>query len=501
MDPSQTTPPSRATPEQLALLLDSVADYAIFLLDAEGRIRSWNLGARRLKGWDADEIIGEHFSRFYTEEDLARDHPANELAIARAEGRYEEEGWRIRKDGSRFWASVLITALLVGDELLGYAKVTRDLTARPRAEEQLRARTTELLKANAELEQFRLMVSGVSDYAIFALDPGGYIRTWNEGAFRIKGYTESEAIGRHFSIFYTPEDRASEHPAHELDITGREGRFEEEGWRVRKDGSRFWASVVITALRDDNGVLAGYAKVTRDLTERRASDLALRQANEELERFASTAAHDLVEPLHTIVGLADLLDRRYAEVLDDTGRELLGHVRGSAERLRGRVDGLLAYARSSQQPLHVEAVLVAGVVDDVVDALRGPIAEAGAQVVYEAAALPVVIADPQLLELVLQNLISNALKFRRPDVPARITVTAEPDELGWRIVVTDNGVGIPEDERDRVFSFFHRLHTAEDVPGTGLGLSLVRRVAERHGGAAGLENAPDGGTRAWLTLP
>src|SRR3954469_18139280 len=498
MDPRQTTPPSGATPEQLALLLDAVAEYAIFLLDADGRIRSWNTGARRIKGYTAEEILGEHFSRFYTPEDLARDHPANELEIARAEGRYEEEGWRVRKDGSRFWARVLISALFVGDELLGYAKVTRDLTARRLAEEQMRTRAAELTEANRQLEQFRLMVSGVSDYAIFALDPGGHIRTWNEGARRIKGYTPEEAIGRHFSMFYTAEDRAIEHPAHELDITAREGRFEEEGWRVRKDGSRFWASVVITALRDDNGILVGYAKVTRDLTERREAELALRQANQELERFASTAAHDLVEPLHTIVGLADLLERRYGEVLDGSGRELLGHVRGSAERLRGRVDGLLAYARSSQQPLRVDAASVGAIVEAVVDALRAPIAEAGAEIVYDQATLPVVIADPALLELVLQNLVSNALKFRRPDVPARVEVTAEPDELGWRVVVTDNGIGIPAAEVERVFSFFHRLHQADDVPGTGLGLSLVRRVAERHGGEAGIENVPGGGARAWI---
>src|SRR4051794_9610492 len=319
MDPRQTTPPSRATPEQLALLLDAVADYAIFLLDAEGRIRSWNTGARRLKGYEADEILGRHFSTFYTQEDLARDHPTHELELARADGRYEEEGWRLRKDGSRFWASVLITPLYVGDELMGYAKVTRDLTARRLGEEQMRVRTGELITANAELEQFRLMVSGVRDYAIFALDAGGHIRRWNEGARGIRGYGEDGAVGRHFSMFYTAEDRASEHPAHELDIAAREGRFEEEGWRVRKDGTRFWASVVITALRSEHGTLIGYAKVTRDLTERREAELALRAANEELERFASTAAHDLVEPLHTIVGLADLLERRHGEALGGEG--------------------------------------------------------------------------------------------------------------------------------------------------------------------------------------
>jgi PAS domain S-box-containing protein len=501
MDPRPTTPPSLATPEQLALLLDSIGDYAIFLLDPAGRISSWNLGARRLKGYEAGEILGEHFSRFYTPEDLARDHPAHELEIARAEGRYEEEGWRVRKDGSRFWASVLITALFVGGELMGYAKVTRDLTARRLAEEQLRARTAELIKANADLEQFRLMVSGVSDYAIFALDAGGHIRTWNEGARRIKGYEQEEVVGRHFAIFYTAEDRANDHPAHELDVAAREGRFEEEGWRLRKDGGRFWASVVITALRDRNHVLVGYAKVTRDLTERREADLALRHANEELERFASTAAHDLVEPLHTIVGLADLLERRHGEALEGSGRELIEHIRGSAERLRGRVDGLLAYARSSQQPLRVQAASVAAATESVVDSLRAPIAEAGAEVVYDPAALPIVVADPALLELVLQNLVSNALKFRRPDAVPRVAVTAEPDELGWRIVVTDNGVGVPPGEHERVFSFFHRLHAVDDAPGTGLGLSLVRRVAERHGGMAGLQDAPGGGTRAWITLP
>src|SRR3954468_23563014 len=220
--------------EQLRLLVDAVSEYAIFLLDRGGHIQTWNTGARRLKGYTPEEIIGRHFSIFYTQEDIARDHPANELEIAAREGRYEEEGWRLRKDGSRFWANVIITALR--DEagaLVGYGKVTRDLTARREAEQQL--------------EQFRFIVAGVRDYAIFSLDPTGHILTWNAGAELIKGYRPDEVIGRHFSLFYTEEDRARDHPAEELEIAAREGRFEEEGWRVRKDGSRFWANVVMTA--------------------------------------------------------------------------------------------------------------------------------------------------------------------------------------------------------------------------------------------------------------
>src|SRR4051794_16894302 len=250
--------PSRIdpTPEQVRLLVGAVTEYAIFLLDAEGHIQTWNEGARRIKGWDADEIVGEHFSRFYTQEDRARGHPAHELEIATHEGRYEEEGWRVRKDGSRFWASVVITALRdESDTLIGFGKVTRDLTSRRLVEEQLRVSAASLSTANRELQQFRLMVASVRDYAIFMLDAGGHITSWNEGARTIKGYEESEVIGRHFSIFYTTEDRNRNHPAFELEVAAREGRYEEEGLRVRKDGATFWANVVITALRNEHGVL------------------------------------------------------------------------------------------------------------------------------------------------------------------------------------------------------------------------------------------------------
>ena len=255
----------------LRLFIDSVRDYAILMLDPEGRILSWNAGAEAIKGYTAEEIIGSHFSRFYPPEMLASGLPEHELATAAASGRYEDEGWRVRKDGSRFWANVILTALHDSSgRLIGYAKVTRDQTERRRQQEGLRQSD----------ERFRALVEGVTDYAIFMLDTQGIVTTWNTGARNIKGYLASEIIGSHFSRFYPPEALKRQLPEHELLVARMDGRFEDEGWRLRKDGSRFWANVIITAMRDANGALTGFSKITRDLTERRAHEERLRQSEE-----------------------------------------------------------------------------------------------------------------------------------------------------------------------------------------------------------------------------
>jgi PAS domain S-box-containing protein len=497
----------RPTAEQLAAMIDAVADYAIFMLDASGHIASWNTGARRIKGWTADEIIGQHFSRFYTPDDVARDHPRHELEIAAREGSYEEEGWRVRKDGSRFWASVVITAVRDDNGALsGFAKVTRDLTARRLAEEQLRSQAAELAAANAQLRQFSLLVSSVRDYAIFVIDAGGHVMTWNEGAQHIKGYTPDEIIGRHFSAFYTQEDRDRRHPANELEIAAREGRYEEEGWRVRKDGTHFWASVVITALRNEHGTLVGYAKVTRDLTERRetaerlrATAAELARSNAELERFAVAAAHDLTEPLQTIAGLADMVARRHADDLDDRGRDAMRHIGDGARRLQGLVDGLLAYSRASQQPMTLAPVASGEALQRVLHSLAARLVERNANIVADTAALPVVSADAPLLEIVFQNLLSNALKFTERDEP-RIEVTAERDGEMWRFVIADNGIGIPEERQRAIFALFQRLERAR-FSGVGLGLALCQRLIERQGGSIGVDSTPGEGSRFWFTLP
>ena len=254
---------SEETEQRFRLLVESVKGYAIFILDPDGRVSTWNPGAERINGYAASEILGKHFSIFYPADVIATGKCDDELVVAAREGRFEEEGWRLRKDGSRLWANVTITALRDSrGELVGFAKVTQDLTERRAAEE--------------EAQRFRLLVESVKDYAIFILSPTGQVTTWNAGAERIKGYAPHEIIGKHFSTFYPPDAIATGKCDDELVVATREGRFEEEGWRLRKDGSRFWANVTITRLRDSDGVLVGFAKVTQDLTARRQAEETLR---------------------------------------------------------------------------------------------------------------------------------------------------------------------------------------------------------------------------------
>ncbi len=295
-DKAVSRAPTREPNELYRLLVSSVRDYAIFALDANGYILTWNPGAERFKGYTAEEAIGRHFSMFYPKERVEEGFPDRELREAARHGRFEDEGWRIRKDGSRFWANVVITALRDSrGKLVGFAKVTRDLSERREAEETLRESE----------ERFRLLVQGVRDYAIFLLDPAGHITTWNEGAERIEGYRAEEIIGRHFSTFYPQDDIDAGKPPRELEIASLTGKYEEEGWRVRKDGSLFWSSVLITALRKPDGTLAGFAKVTRDLTERRSAQMRAlederRIAAEEAARRTAEQGRQRTEELQTI---------------------------------------------------------------------------------------------------------------------------------------------------------------------------------------------------------
>ncbi|MGL4439703.1 MAG: PAS domain S-box protein, partial [Bosea sp. (in: a-proteobacteria)] len=292
------------------LLVEAVTDYAIYMLDPEGRITSWNPGAQRFKGYAADEIIGQHFSQFYGEEDRRTGLPARALEISAREGKFESEGWRIRKDGSRFWAHVVIDPIRSPDgRLVGYAKITRDLTERKAAEHALRLKE----------EQFRMLVQSVTDYALYMIDADGHVSSWNQGAERIKQYRADEIIGQHFSRFYTEVDRRKGDPQNALAIARREGRFEKEGWRVRKDGTQFWAHVVIDPIHDEAGAIIGFAKITRDITERRDTQKALDQAREALAhsqkmdaigQLTGGIAHDFNNLLMVILGSLELAGRR-----------------------------------------------------------------------------------------------------------------------------------------------------------------------------------------------
>jgi PAS domain S-box-containing protein len=490
---------------QLALLVSQATDYAIFVMDPNGIIQTWNPGAERMKGYKREEIIGQHFSRFHTSEDLARDHPNEELRIAAATGRYEEEGWRVRKDGSRFWANIVITALTnEKGELVGYGKVSRDLTVRRLAEEQTRAKALELEQANRQLAEYRRLVTSVRDYAIFMLDPAGHILSWNAGARRLKGYEPEEIIGRHFSVFYSAEDRARNHPSYELEVAVREGRYEEEGWRIRKDGTRFWAQVTITAVRDEEGRLTGFAKVTRDLSERKRSEEALeqvvrdlRRANEELDRFAAVAAHDMTDPLRTISGFAEFLVE--TDPPKEQRDQYARHIFDSSQRLTAMLHGLLAYARAGRDIEASRMVSLASIVQQVRDDLGASVAERQARILTELPDGAEVMVDPDDLRIILQNLVSNALKFADRESP-EITVIAKHDSGEWVISVCDNGPGIPPEHQERIFAAFERAPNRRAI-GYGLGLAICQRLVERRGGRIGLESNQRTGTRFWFTLP
>ena len=334
------------------LLVEAVTDYAIYMLDPNGIVSSWNPGARRFKGYLPNEIIGEHFSRFYTEEDRESGLPARALETARQEGTFENEGWRVRKDGSKFWAAVVIDPIRApSGDIIGYAKITRDLTERRQAERMLKLSE----------EQFRLLVQGVTDYAIYMLDIEGNVANWNLGAQRIKGYAPEEIIGRHFSQFYTDEDRAAGEPYRALEIAKREGKFEKESVRVRKDGTRFYAHVVIDALRDETGTLFGFAKITKDITERKETQEKLDKAREALNQsqkmeavghLTGGIAHDFNNLLMVVLSSLELIRKRLPD--DPKLTALLDNAMQGAQRGAVLTQRMLAFAR--RQELKTEAI-------------------------------------------------------------------------------------------------------------------------------------------------
>ena len=489
-------PPTEIGSEHYRLLVSTVRDYAILMLDPSGTVATWNAGAERLKGYTAHEIIGRSFEQFYTPDDRARGRPAHLLQIARDEGRVEDEGWRVRKDGTRFWADVIITALHDDSgTLVGYAKVTRDLTDR---------RAAELALAESE-QRFRLLVSNVKDYAIFMLDPNGIVSTWNNGAERLKGYTASEIEGRSFETFYTPEDLARGWPKQELEIAQTEGRVEDIGWRVRKDGTRFWADVVITALYDHLGTLVGFAKVTRDLTERRRADeqrdqlvRELGTSNRELESFAYSVSHDLRAPLRAIDGFSQALLEDYADKIDETGREYLNRVRAASQRMGELIDHMLRLSRVTRDTMVFEPVDLSAVGAQV--ALQLQESNPAHGVDWHIQPGLVASGDPPLIRLVLDNLLANAFKFTAHTPGPRIELGAEPDTSPTVFFVRDNGAGFDMRFADQLFGPFQRLHSDGEFEGTGIGLATVQRIVHRHRGWIRGEGAPGHGATFRFTL-
>jgi len=494
---------SRTEDGRYRMLLDAVTDYAICMLDTSGIVTSWNSGAQRSKGYQAEEIIGEHFSRFYTEEDKVSGLPMIALERAARDGKFEGEGWRIKKDGSRFWAHVVIDPIRSpSGELIGYAKVTRDLTERKASEE---ARWNE--------EQFKILVQGVTDYAIYMLDCEGNVTTWNTGAQRIKGYLPSEIIGQHFSRFYTQEDLDLDLPNTALKTAAEQGRFEKEGWRVRKDGTRFWASVIIDAVRNEAGELVGFAKVTRDVTERNRNQQELARAREALfqsqkmetiGQLTGGVAHDFNNLLMAILGSLELVRKRLPD--DPKTLALLDNAMQGAQRGATLTKRMLAFAR--RQELHLEPVDVPALVRGMADLLERSL---GSTVVVETLfplSLAKVQTDPNQLELALLNLAVNA-RDAMPNggiisiAARRATVSDAPSELPPGdyvcLSLSDEGDGMDEETRERAVEPFF---TTKGVgKGTGLGLSMVHGIMKQSDGQLVLHSEVGKGTRAELWLP
>jgi PAS domain S-box-containing protein len=464
-------------PRLFQLLAERVQDYAIFLLDREGRIASWNAGAEKIKQYRADEVIGKHFSVFYPPADIARQWPEHELKLATREGRFEDEGWRLRKDGSRFWANVVITALRdEAGSLLAFSKITRDLTGRRNQEESLRQSE----------ERFRLLVDGVLDYAIYMLSPDGVVTSWNAGARRIKGYEASEIMGMHFSRFYTPEAIEAGKPWAELALAREHGRAEDEGWRVRKDGSRFWARVVVSALYDADGVLRGFAKVTQDLTQRRLSE-SLAMSTRALNDFIAVLAHELRNPLAPIRNAVELLRTLDGNApLREKARLIID--RQSAQ-LVSIVDDLVDVNRITRGNIRMtEAPCdIVRIVKDVVDAVRPAIERAGQVLTVDLPAAPLpVLGDEARLVQALTNVLSNANRYTDPG--GHIFVSASRVERGEhgsiRVSVRDDGRGIDPTFLHSIFDMFVQGKDSLHRPaaGLGVGLALAKSIVElQHG--------------------
>lgn len=490
--------------EMFRLLVSGSKEYAIILLDDQGDVVRWNDGAQQMYGLQSGEIIGQHVSKFYRDEDIKAGKPEVELRLARIAGRFQDEGWRLKKDGSTFWAAFELTALRDTDgTLTGFGKVVRDITARKYAEERLRKSE----------EMFRLLVLGVKDYAIVKLDPSGEVASWNEGAERIKGFRADEILGSNCSLFYTADDIALGKPDLELQIAARDGRLEIEGWRVRKDGLPFQAHVVITALNDESGRLVGFAEVTRDITGQKDAEHALTAAKEQAEQaskfkseFLANMSHEIRTPMNGIIGITNILLR---SPLAEKQRQNLSILKDVGTSLLTIINDILDFSKVEAGKMQLESmafdpnVLVESIGDMFAHQARGANVTLST---YVAPTMPRLLkGDANRLRQILTNLTSNAIKFSgNGEVSINATFAVDRGaKVILRFDVSDTGVGIAPEAMDRIFAPFVQADgsTNRKYGGTGLGLSISKSLVELMGGTIGVKSQVGGGSTFWFTAP
>jgi PAS domain S-box-containing protein len=483
------------------MLVEAVTDYAIYMIDTDGRVTSWNPGAERIKGYRAQEVLGRHFSMFFTSEDQEAGLSRRALATASRVGRFEHEGWRLRKDGTRFWALAVLDAIYdEGGQIIGFAKITRDMTERRVAQQALQESE----------RRFRLLVQSVIDYAIFMLDPQGRVTNWNSGAERMKGYRADEIIGAHFSTFYTEEDRRVGLPALALKKAKRDGKFETEGWRVRKDGSRFWANVVIDPVRDEGGQLIGFAKITRDITEQRDAQRALAETREQLfqaqkmeaiGQLTGGIAHDFNNLLTIVLGGADMAERLIGD--NEKLRRILGNMRHAVKRGEELTKQLLAFSR--RQTLKPQVIDLHEQMQIITD-LLGRSLRADIEIITDVAPdVGPIEVDASQLELAILNVGLNARDAMPHGGTLRISARhASPRQEGdprdcVAVAIADTGIGIPEDIQHRVVEPF--FTTKAIGKGSGLGLSQAYGFAAQSGGSMTIDSTVGTGTTVTFYLP
>jgi hypothetical protein len=523
--------------ERFRLLVESVTDYAIYMLDPEGRVVTWNAGAERSKGYKAEEILGRNYSIFYLPEDAEAGVPARELAAAAREGRYETQAWRRRKDGSKFWALVTLTAIRGPEgKLRGFAKVTHDRSAQRAAEQAAQSHL-------AQLERYRVIVENIGDYIMCTLDAEGRIDSWSPSSQKVLGFAPEEVLGRHYSISFPPADIEAGEPQRELEEAARTGRCATDRWRVLRDGSLFWSSGVLTAIRDEAGKLTGYIRMARDMTQqkrleeslaRMAADLELRvtqrtrelestvaelqRKNTEVEAFVYIVSHDLRAPLVNVQGFVHELEasckhlkevvracphweRCWPDVQPVLDREMGGalhYIAASATKFERLIEALLGLSRHGRQVYQLARVNVWELVTSAVATFQREITEAGAEV--EVGPLPSVTADATALGQVFSNLIGNALKYRNPERSLKVELGGRVEDGMVHYFVRDNGLGIPEFGKVKLFQVFQRFHS-QQAEGEGMGLAIAHRIVERHGGKISAESREGEGTTFHFSLP